>query len=118
MGATYPQILLFVSSDGRYARLTEEITLWAAYLHPWTAGKGLSEADGFDFENDAYEYWRGLVVEGNDFTPAEGRLSEDESKMRAERFRASMATVVNHRKFFVTKKNLFGLGPGTMRDGD
>ena len=38
--------------------------------------------------------------------------------MCAERHRLSVAAVAYQRKFFLTKKFLFGLGPGAMREGD
>lgn len=38
--------------------------------------------------------------------------------MRWQRYRDSAAQVCNRMKFFFTKKGVFGLGPGALREGD
>ena len=107
-GHKYPRTVEFVLGDGRMY-YGKEYSLWEAYMRTWTAGKGLSEVDGFDPERDPLAYWERLCQEEP--------CSEDVT-VRAERYRSSVAAVANQRKFFLTKKGFFGLGPGAMRKGD
>ena len=81
-------------------------------MRTWVAGKGRAEVDDFNLEHDANDYWGRLWPSAFEDTPPEDVL------MRAERYRSSAAAVANQRKFFITKKSLFGLGPGAMREGD
>ncbi|KAI4236852.1 MAG: hypothetical protein L6R40_006041 [Gallowayella cf. fulva] len=112
-GTKYARTVLMMTTNG-LAILGPESDISTAYLRTWVAGKGRSEVDAFDFENDANAYWDRIWT-----TSSEGASAPSEDTlMRAERFRASAAAVASQRKFFGLKKGLFGLGPGAMRTGD
>lgn len=107
-GYKYPRTVQLVDTNG-VSYVGEEYSLWEAFMRTWTAGKGLSEVDGFDPVKDRRAYWERLCHD----EPCPGDVT-----MRSERYRLSVAAVANQRKFFITKKFLFGLGPGAMRKGD
>jgi hypothetical protein len=91
----------------------------------------MGEIDGFDLEADSAVYWERLFW-GSEGTPetfvsrsttyqsnrAEWIRKGDEDKMRWQRYRDSAALICNKRKFFLTKKGFFGLGPGALMEGD
>ena len=104
----YPRAPQLVGTDG-VLYYGNEYSLWEAYMRTWTAGKGLSEVDGFDPEGDPLACWKRL---------SQGEPCPEDVTLRAERYRLSVAAVASQRKFFITKKCLFGLGPGAMRKGD
>ena len=110
-GVKYPRTVEFFTTNG-LAVLGPESDIPTAYMRTWVAGKGRAEADSFNPEHDAYDYWGRLWPSAFEDTPPEDVL------MRAERYRLSTVAVANQRKFFITKKGLFGLGPGVMREGD
>ncbi|KAL8949690.1 MAG: hypothetical protein Q9222_004219 [Ikaeria aurantiellina] len=112
-GEKYPRTVQSMTSDG-HPVLGPEYDILTAYMRTWVAGKNLSEADGFDLENDINAYWHCLWV-----SPSEGTGDNSEDHlMRAERYRMSAAAVADQRKLFIVKKGLFGLGPGAMKKGD
>ncbi|RYP07574.1 hypothetical protein DL765_009111 [Monosporascus sp. GIB2] len=112
--------------------------LHRAFMRTWVAGKNMGEVDGFDLWADSDAYWERLFW-GSEGKP-EGKLERQtqqlvsllglpddqrarsrhrrENEMRWKRYRDAAATVCNKRKFFVTKKGHFGLGPGAMREDD
>ncbi|RYP33979.1 hypothetical protein DL767_004500 [Monosporascus sp. MG133] len=113
--------------------------LHRAFMRTWVAGKNMGEVDGFDLQADSDAYWERLFwgSEGDPETQTqklaslptglESHSPDDErarsrdrreNAMRWKRYRDAAATVCNKRKFFITKKGLFGLGPGAMGEDD
>lgn len=112
-GEKYPRTVMFKTSDNNLF-FGPEYDILTAYMRTWVAGKGLSEVDDFDLENDINAYWHCLWA-----SPSEGTKNySDDTMARAERYRLSAAAVANQRKLFIVKKGLIGLGPGAMRKGD
>ena len=110
-GAMYPRSVMTTTTDGLNV-MYPEVSLWKAYMRTWAAGKSRVEVDGFDPERDALDYWNHLCAN------EAGQAPEKEVLTGSERYRSSVATVANQRRFFLTKKMLFGLGAGAMRKGD
>jgi hypothetical protein len=91
----------------------------------------MSEVDGFDREADSAAYWERLFW-GSQGTPISSNLRdlayevnmnewtrrELENKGRWQRYQNSVAEVCHNRRFFITKKGLFGLGPGALKEQD
>ncbi len=98
-----------------------------AYRMAWTAGKDLSELDGYNSEADFYAYLVHLVeqyvkdhgIVMNDAMQQDvDRLRELGATGVAERYQAAAAEVCHQRRFFVTKAGFFGIGPAAMRSED
>jgi len=119
----------FQTENGPYAMFdTSASNVYNAYIKTWVAGKNMGEIDGFDLKADSEAYWERLF-QGTELSPwvllsrimagkEEFLRKEQENKMRWQRYRDSAALVCNKRKFFITKKGLFGLGPGALRQVD
>ncbi|OAG08763.1 HET-domain-containing protein [Paraphaeosphaeria sporulosa] len=119
----------FQNDNGPYAIFdTRATNVHKAYMKTWVAGKNWDDVDGFNLETDSEAYWERLFW-GTEVSPevffsrravgeAEARQKESKDKMRWQRYRDSAALVCNQRKFFITKKGFFGLGPGALRPND
>ncbi|KAL9593454.1 MAG: hypothetical protein Q9219_007543 [cf. Caloplaca sp. 3 TL-2023] len=110
-GGMYPRSVITTTTDG-HSVMGPEISLRKAYMRTWVAGKSRVEVDNFDLEHDALDYWNHLCANEAGQDPDERILTG------SERYRSSVAAVTNQRRFFLTKKMLFGLGPGAMRIRD
>ena len=110
---------------------TTASNVYNAYVRTWVAGKYMAEIDGFDLKADSAVYWERLFwgSEGKPETCLSRFMSYQsdrkewsrksrEDKLRWQRYRDSAALVCRKRKFFFTKKNFFGLGPGALQPGD
>lgn len=81
-----------------------------AYRDTWTAGKGLSEIDGYDREADFTTYWfrlLGMQSEAEDHvteTDIEKAFRAKAANGSWERYRAAVSEVCHNRKFFMTEK--------------
>ncbi|KAL5381415.1 hypothetical protein DPSP01_007129 [Paraphaeosphaeria sporulosa] len=119
----------FQNDNGPYAIFdTRATNVHKAYMKTWVAGKNWEDVDGFNLETDSEAYWERLFW-GTEVSPevffsrravgeAEARQKESKDKMRWQRYLDSAALVCNQRKFFITKKGFFGLGPGALRPND
>lgn len=128
---SYPVLAhaMFQSEKGPYAMFdTHASNVYNAYIKTWVAGKNMGQIDGFDLKADSEAYWERLFW-GTELPPGvlrsrlmagkeEFMRKKLEDKMRWHRYRDSAALVCNKRKFFITKKGLFGLGPGALRPDD
>ena len=90
-----------------------------AFLQTWVSGTTGTELEGFDYQADSGAYWDRLFwgTLGNPYRGVEERKSGDE-EVRWRRYRDIAAVTCNQRKFFITHKGFFGLGPGALKVGD
>jgi hypothetical protein len=118
-GHQYPQILSEFAGSG-YALVQRESSIYDAYVQTWVNGKSMGEVDGFDLKADAKSYWERVFfgTEGDPAIIEEGREQHPDPEASWKRYRDSAARVCNKRKFFFTKKELFGIGPGALKEGD
>jgi hypothetical protein len=128
---SYPILPMTMTTHGYAVYSRTASNIYNAYMRTWVAGKNMGEIDGFDLEADSAVYWERLFW-GSEGTPEtfvsrsttyqsnrEERIRKgNEDKMRWQRYRDSAALICNKRKFFLTKKGFFGLGPGALREGD
>ncbi|KAL5319190.1 hypothetical protein ACEPPN_012239 [Leptodophora sp. 'Broadleaf-Isolate-01'] len=118
-GRPYPQLLGEFAGSG-YALVDLNSSLYEAYIKTWVNGKNMGEVDGFDLKADAAAYWERVFFgsEGDPAIQEEERVPKSVNEARWKRYRDSMAHVCNKRKFFFTKKEFFGIGPGALKEGD
>jgi len=128
---SYPIFPMMMTNHGYAIYNRTASNIYNAYIRTWVAGKNMGEIDGFDLEADSAVYWERLFW-GSEGTPetfvsrsityqsnrAEWIRKGYEDKMCWQRYRDSAALICNKRKFFLTKKGFFGLGPGALRKGD
>lgn len=112
----YPMYPMMMTTDGQAIFNQKASNVFMAYNRTWVAGKNMGELDEFDLDADATAYWEKLRLLNS--KPFSSGREEDEHKVKWQRYRDSAAYVCNQRRFFVTKKGFFGLGPGAMQEGD
>ncbi|KAH7061687.1 heterokaryon incompatibility protein-domain-containing protein [Paraphoma chrysanthemicola] len=119
VGHQYPQLLNEFAGSG-FALVNRHSSIYDAYIKTWVNGKSMGEIEEFDVKADAAAYWERVFYgsEGDPVIPDEDRVSQSVYEARWKRYRDSMAHVCNKRKFFFTKKEFFGVGPGALKNGD
>ncbi|GAB1316125.1 hypothetical protein MFIFM68171_06335 [Madurella fahalii] len=115
---SYPVLPMWFADteNGPYAVFNKTAdNLFHAYMRTWVTGKNMAETDGFDLTADADAYWRRL------FWGTEVERDEEDDvghSIRWKRYRDSAALVCNQRRFFMTTRGFFGIGPGAMQLDD
>ncbi|KAI4266040.1 MAG: hypothetical protein LQ337_008902 [Flavoplaca oasis] len=130
---SYPVLpTLSCSSDtGLYAMFdTRATNVYDAFMRTWVAGFNTGEQDGDSFMLERYTkaYWERLTWGSVGFSastlsqirlsPGKQRAQELNNQRDWQRYRDVAAYVCNKRKFFITKKGFFGIGPGALKQGD
>ncbi|KAH7068522.1 heterokaryon incompatibility protein-domain-containing protein [Paraphoma chrysanthemicola] len=118
-GHQYPQLLHEFAGSG-YALVGPHSSIYEAYIKTWVNGQNFGTIDDFNLKADAAAYWERAFYgsEGDPVIRDEDRVPQSVYEARWRRYRDLMANVCNKRKFFFTKKELFGMGPGALKIGD
>lgn len=116
-GHPYPQILSRFAGSA-YALIDRQSSFYDAFLKTWVCGETGAEVDDFDYQADSRAYWDRLFWGrlGNPNRGAEEKSGDEEVRWR--RYRDNVAVKCNQRKFFITSKGFFGIGPGALKEGD
>ena len=119
-GVEYPRILSPLPGTSYALNLgNRDGDLLEAYLRSWVLGKDLGQTDSFDFQADSSAYWERLFygTSGDPNQRTENTVNDDK-KVHWKRYRDSAAHLCKEKKFFLTYKGLFGVGPGALKEGD